>query len=59
MPARVHVRSLVDWDGQMVQRLVVVAAADGTVLEVARLPAAEPRGFVGHLLWSERPHRLL
>ena len=59
MPARVHVRSLVDWDGRMVQRLVVVAAVDGAGLEAGQLPAAEPRGFVGHLLWSERLHHLL
>ena len=54
-----HVRSLVDWGGRMVQRLVVVAAVDGTALEAGRLPAAELLGFVGHLLWSERQHRLL
>ena len=43
----------------MVQRLVVVAAVDGTALKAGQLPVAEPLGFVGHLLWSERPHRLL
>lgn len=42
----------------MMQRLVV-AAVDGAALEAGRLPAAEPRGFVGHLLWSERLHHLL
>lgn len=46
-----------DWGAPPAQ-LRANVEVDGAALEVELLHAAEPREFGGHLLWSERLHRL-